>query len=206
MEVNNFRFLGVNLSHNFSWKCHIDSVRDKLRVCQGIICKARGYLNTGCLLSILHSLATTHLNYCTTTWCNINSALTSKLQGLFNRIFRLIFYRHPQENINDIYKNLALLKVKDKYKFEVCCLTYKFLHQMLPECFNNFFQRNSDAHSRRTRQSDNLHPPLFKKTICMQSIKYCGVKLWNDLPQGIKQSKNLAQFKRRLKQYFLDGY
>ena len=117
LEVNNFRFLGVNLSHNFSWKCHIDSVRDKLRVCL-LIYKARDNLNTGCLLSILHSLATTPLNYCITTWCNSNSALTSKLQGLFNRILRLIFYRHPQENINDIYKNLALkLKISINLKF-----------------------------------------------------------------------------------------
>ena len=126
LEVNNFRFLGVNLSHNLSWKCHIDSVRNDFCICLGIIYKARGYLNTGCLLSIFHSLATTHLNYCITTWRNINSALTSKLQNLYNRILGLIFYRHPQENINDIYKNLALLKVKDKCKFEICSLIYKF--------------------------------------------------------------------------------
>ena len=32
---------------------------------------------------------------------------------------------------------------------------------MLPGCFNNFFQRNSDAHSRRTRQSNNLHAVAY---------------------------------------------
>ena len=99
LKVNNFQFLGVNLSHNLSWKCHIDSVRNKLCICLGIIYKARGYLNTGCLLSILHSHATTHLNYCVTIWSNSNSALISKPQGLCNRILKLIFYRHPQENI-----------------------------------------------------------------------------------------------------------
>ena len=95
LEVNNFRFLGVNLSRNLSWKCHIDLVRNKLCICLGIIYKTRGYLNTGCLLSILHFLATTHLNYCITTWYNSNSALTSKLQSLYNRILRSIFHRHP---------------------------------------------------------------------------------------------------------------
>ena len=127
---------------------------------------------------LLHSLATTHLNYCITTWCDSNSALTSKFSCLYNRILRLIFYRHLQENIHDIYKNRGLLKVKDRYKAEICSQIYKFLHQiiqMLPECFNNFFQRNSDAHSRRTRQSKNLHPPLFKKTICKQFIKVLGI-------------------------------
>ena len=136
LKANNFQFLGINLPHNLSWKCHIDMVRDKLRICLGIIYKGRGYLNTGCLLSILYSLATTHLIYCITT---CNSALTSKLRSLYNRILRLIFHHHPLENIDDIYKNLALPRVKDKHKVEICNPIYKFLHQMLPECFNNFF-------------------------------------------------------------------
>ena len=137
------------LSRNFSWKCHIDLVCKLLfgfswkchSICKGTIYKARGYLNTGCLLSILHSLATTHLNYSITRWRKSNFALISKLQGLYDRILRLSFYRHPQENINDIYKNLALLKVKDKCKFEIGCLIHKYLHQMLPECFNNTVQQ-----------------------------------------------------------------
>ena len=66
-EVHSFRFLGVTLSNNLSWKSHIESIRSKLRICLGIIYKARGCLNIICLLSIFHSLASTLLNYCITT-------------------------------------------------------------------------------------------------------------------------------------------
>ena len=66
-EVHNFRFLVVTLSNNLTWKSHTESIRCKLRLCLGINYKARDCLNTSCLLSIFHSLALTHLNYCIPT-------------------------------------------------------------------------------------------------------------------------------------------
>ena len=138
-EVHSFRFLGVTLSNNLTWKSHIESIRCKLRSCLGIIYKARDCLNTSRLLSIFHSLASTHLIYCITTWCTTNFSKITEIQSLCNRILRLIFHRNPHDNINDIYKKFAILKVKDKFKFEICCFVYKFLHRMLPDCFNNFF-------------------------------------------------------------------
>ena len=129
----------------------------------GIIYKARDCLSISCLLSIFHSLASTHLNYCITTWCNTNFSKITEIQRLCNRILRLIFHRHPCDNIDDIYEKYAILKVSEKFKFEICCFVYKFHHRLLPDCFNNFFQRNSEVYSRQTRQSNNLHLPLFKK-------------------------------------------
>ena len=164
-EVHSFRFLGVTLSNNLSWKPHMESIRSKLRICLGMIYKARDCFNISCLLSIFHSLASTHLNYCITTWCNTYFSKINEIQRLCNRIFRLIFHRHSRDNI-DIYKKYAILNVSDKFKFKICCFVYKFHHRLLPYCFNNFFQRNSEVYSRQTRQSNYLHLPLFKKSIC----------------------------------------
>ena len=164
-EVHNFRFLGVTLSNNLTWKSHIESIRSKFRLCLGIIYKARDCVNISCLLCIFHSLASTHLNYCITSWCTTNFLKVTEIQSLCNRILWLIFHPHPRDNIDDIYKKIAILKVRDKFKFEIGCFVYKFLHRMLPDCFNNFFQRYSEVHSRRTRQSNNLYLPLFKKAL-----------------------------------------
>ena len=51
-EVHNFRFLGVILSNNLTWKSHIEFIRCKLRLCLRIIYKARDCLNT--LLSVIY--------------------------------------------------------------------------------------------------------------------------------------------------------
>ena len=104
-EVHGFRFLGVTLSNNLSWKFHIESIRSKLRICLGIIYKARDCLNISYLLSIFHCLASTHLNYCITTWCNTNFSKITEIRRLCNKILRLIFHRHPRDDRDDITKN-----------------------------------------------------------------------------------------------------
>ena len=44
-EVHSFGFLGITLFNNLSWKSHIESIRNKLRICLGIIYKARDCLD-----------------------------------------------------------------------------------------------------------------------------------------------------------------
>ena len=131
-------------------------------------------------VSIFHSLASTHLNYCITTRCTTIFSKVTEIQSLCNRILRLICRRNPRDNINDIHKIFAILEVRDKFKFEICYFVYKFLHRMLPHCLNNFFQRNSKVHSRQTRQSNNLHLPLFKKTLASSQSN------WLALNYGMK--------------------
>ena len=205
-EVHSFRFLGVTLSNNLTWKSHIESIRCKLRSCLGIIYNARDCLNTSCLLSIFHLLASTHLNYCITMWCATNFSKITKIQSLCNRILRLIFHRNPRDNIDDIYKKFAILKVRDKFKFEICRFVYTFLHRMLPDCFNSFFSLTQKFIPVKPDNQTTCTFLYLKKALANSQIKLVGVKLWNEIPNEIKQLKNLAQFKKRLKQLLLNSY
>ena len=47
-EVNEFKFLGLHLANNLKWSTHINFIRNKLRVCLGIIYRAKNRLNTRC--------------------------------------------------------------------------------------------------------------------------------------------------------------
>ena len=205
-EVKEFKFLGLHLANNLKWSTHINFIRNKLRVCLGIIYRARDRLNTQCLLSIFHSLALLHINYCISIWCTSNATLVSSLQSLCNKILRVIFYRNNRANIDDLYKKYKILKIIDRYKFEVCCFVYKYFHKLLPTCFNNTFQFNSQICSRQTRSSNLLRPPSFTKTVCRQAISYRGALYWNELPSDIKSSTTFQKFKHNLKCHLLSCY
>ena len=156
--MKEFKFLGLHLANNLKWSTH--QFYKKLRVCLGVIYRARDHLNTQCLLSIFHFLALSHINYCISTWCTSNAILVSSLQSLCKKILRVIFYRNNCANIDNLYKKYKILKIIDRYKFEVCCFVYKYFHKLLPTCFNNIFQFNSQICSRQTRSS-NLSSSVF---------------------------------------------
>ena len=45
----------------------------------------------------------------------------------------------------------------------------------------------------------------FRTKTSQQSIKFIGPKIWNDLPNEIKNSKSLKIFKNKLKSYYITG-
>ena len=83
-----------------------------------------------------------------------------------------------------------------------------FLYQRkkLPQLFNNYFYHIKVITSRQTRKADkdDLYLPLCNTKRAQKSIKYIGVKIWNDISLKIrtlpfykfKQNINCTYFKK----------
>ena len=52
----------------------------------------------------------------------------------------------------------------------------------------------------------NFKQPIVRTTLKSMSVSVHGVKLWNKLPDNIKESKNIVQFKKEFKNKTLDKY
>jgi hypothetical protein len=61
---------------------------------------------------------------------------------------------------------------------------------------------NLDLYATKTRNSLNLHVPLSNLTVFQKGPQYFGIKVYNSLPDYIKQlSENKNQFKKVLLQF-----
>ena len=56
----------------------------------------------------------------------------------------------------------------------------------------------------KTRNDSQIIFSCFR-TVCQQSIKFIGSKIWNTLSQEIKNCSTLVSFKNKLKIYYLTG-
>ena len=72
----------------------------------------------------------------------------------------------------------------------------------LPQLFNNYFSYIKVITSRQTRKTDknDLYLPLYKTKRAQKSIKYTGVKIWNDISLKIK-TLPFNKFKQKYKLY-----
>ena len=81
------------------------------------------------------------------------------------------------------------MKLKDIYKLEVLKFVYKFIKNYLPECFDNYFLPASKIHNYSTRFASEYNWVAVlrcSKTLSQRSIKIEGHRLWNGLPEEIK--------------------
>ena len=112
-----------------------------------------------------------------------------------NRLIKIMTKsNYRKTKLSRIYARLSVLQLDKIYQLEMIKFVYKFKINVLPECFTNYYNRNSSVYSYSTRsvKNDIYHAIRVNKTKTQQSIEISGVKMWNDLPSEIKSSSKLG--------------
>ena len=76
---------------------------------------------------------------------------------------------------------------------------------MAPSYLTEDFTRMSDSHGYNTRHSNFSYNICHVKTYGSKSFYHTGKKLWNNLPNNIKQIDDLGKYKLAAKNYYLGG-
>ena len=201
-KVSSARFLGVIINKNLSWKNHIDMIKHKMRAGLGAVMRIRSILSPKAMLSLYHSLLLSHVRYCITNWCFGNESKVRELQRICNKFIRLVFNLKRHDSVKMIMKQNGLLNIKQIYQVELAIFMYKTVKKSHPIALQNLFQSKP---SRISTRSNSLYIfPAYRLTVCQQSIKFSGPKIWSNLPSAIKSCKNLKSFSNKVKEHVLN--
>ena len=155
-EVNEFKYLGLNIDKNLLWKIHIEKLTKKISKGIGILYRIRPYLNKPSLKLLLHSLIISHIKYAIICYGRTNKTTLAPLNVLLNRALRCINYLGRRDKKTSlIYFDKNILKIEDIFKLELGKFCFKFCKNVLPTAFNNYFTNLQSIHSHNTRNSAN---------------------------------------------------
>jgi len=79
----------------------------------------------------------------------------AKLSSVQNKAVKLIGGETFYDNATPFYSKLNALKLSDLYNLETGKLIHRFVHNLLPPFFTDYFKRSSDITTRTTRSSTN---------------------------------------------------
>ena len=199
-RVSSIQGLATVFNENLSWKDDMLSLKNKLRATLGAVIRVKPFLNKNALL-VIYSLMLSHIRYCITNWFHGNLAIVSQLQNICNKFIRLSF---GLASILPFMRRHNLLTIKDIFKHDVAVIMYKYHQGALPSAFDDMFR--SKISSIKTRSNSQLVPAFCRTTVSQQSIRYVGPKVWSEIPIAIRKSRTISAFKKKLKQYFINGY
>ena len=82
---------------------------------------------------------------------------------------------------------------------------FKYVNNMTPDVFDNFFRNVSDIHKHNTRNAtQNLLYVTFRGTTGgQQTFKYRGPHIWNFIIKNINPNCPIGSFKEHSRQLFL---
>jgi hypothetical protein len=184
-KTNSTKFLGVIINQNLNWSDHIEAICTKIvPYCYGIF-KLNSILDVSSLKTIYYGYIYPHLKYGIICWGN-----TSKISSLFTiqkRAIRCIARIDRSVSCKPFFQSFRILTIISIYILE-CALFVKK---------NSLIFKTNGGHSYETRSRNNLEVVAHNTSKFEHSPYYSCVKIFERLPQYIKQS-NEKKFKSNL--------
>ena len=201
VDMNKYiRLLGVDFDDNFSFKQHVSAVARKCFYTLKNMFKIRRCLDESSAKTIVHTMITSHLDYCNVILCGLPDSTLKHLTRIKRMSACFVSQRAKFDHITPTMKQLHWLPIRYRIHYKVLLLTYKSMNGLAPPYLEELIKKRPMKRTRADKNND-LSVPKFKKTFGGRSFAYMGATLWNSLPRELKHCTNLNQFKKHLKTY-----
>ncbi len=194
-HVGHFKDLGVIVDSSLSFSQHVRTVVGKANSVSYLIRRSIGYnAPPHVSLQLFNTLARSILEYGSTVWSPFQHTLIKKLESVQRAMTRYILH-YPDLSYEERCAKLHILPLS--YRREVCDLMFLF------KCVNNVYDINVTNYIHFSSTNNNTMLRSSKKGTLLKGRK-CNriVKLWNSLPQDVRQSANLRAFKKGVAMYY----
>ena len=150
------------------------------------------------------------IDYCNGLLYGVPTVHLSKIQRIQNSAARLITYTPRYSHITPVLYALHWLPVRFRICYKIAVITFKAIHNLAPEYLKNLINvRQCLRYNLRSNNGIVLHDPSakFKRTLGNRSFAAAAPKIWNNLPEYIRNEGNFNKFKSLLKtHYFREAY
>ena len=103
-----------------------------------------------------------------------------------------------------MFKDMSILKLSEFVKYKTAIVMFNIFHGTLPIQLQMRFTKYSSVYS--TRQTRSFVMVQVRTNLKAMCLSVHGVKLWNTLPDDIKNCTSVNIFKKCIKKHFLSHY
>ena len=206
------KYLGVYLDQTLNGSFHCKNLVKKLKRANGMLCKARHYINNDDLKTLYYAIFSSHLIYGSQIWGQHINTFNNKIFKLQNRALRIIYFANFRADSNPLYINLKIVRLNDLIIMQNCLFVHDSLKKNSPLCFHDYFKHTRDIHSLNTKSAES--GCLFVTTCNtvrygLNSITRTCISNWNDITTRLNfdlVSLSRNKLKCCLKSFFVQSY
>ena len=192
--------------NDLSWDSHTNKLIGSLRHCYRSFSRSCKWLTVDSRKLLYNAAIASRINYCDAIWDKCKQDTVKKLQTIQNRCARRILEASPGASAGPLLRELGWLTLQEKRKLHKCVLVHGLMQGKGPHalCSELDKLRTTSAIGTRATTGECLSLKSHRTNYVAKSFFYDAAKLWNKIPQSIRQTKNRSTFKEKLHHYFLN--
>ena len=198
LQVYKIKFLGIIFDKNLTFKYHIANLCIKLSRSVALLVRVKNLVPIEIMKIMYYAHVYPYLAYCNSVWSTTYPCHLHNLNILHKKIIRIVTSSDFLAHTPPLFKSMNVLQLSDLSKLFIA--TYMFKH------LNSNHLPVTLPHHYSTRNKHTQNIPRHNLTLFRQSLMYKGPKIWNSIPQYVKESTCTASFKGKLKDMILSTY
>ena len=156
---------------------------------------------------VYHALVGSTLRYELICWATASQYLLDKVNVAHNKIITYMTFSKRCSRMWPLFSELKVLPLDILIQIEHAKTMYKFEHNMLPQVFENYFQKPSHHHNTRFATTNNNYTINRITTAKDKSmLKFIGPRVWVNIPVQFKSASSLKIFINLYRSYLIDNY
>ena len=185
--------LGVQIEPSLKWHKQIEELIKKLKKRLAGLSDLRSILPYDLRKRITEGMFTSVLVYCLPVFGGSDKAEVEALQIMQNKAARLVTHAPQRASRKDMFNQLGWLTVHQLVFYHSVLATFRIRGSKEPEYLDNIMSRDNRA--------EKIIIPNTSLTLAKNSFCYRAAAQWNKLPDYIRQTKKIGQFKTHLKKW-----
>ena len=151
--------------------------------------------------ALVLGLVISHIDYCNSLFASLPETNISKLQRIQNVGAKLVLNKPRSYSATEALRQLHWLPIQQRIKHKLLTIVFKCLNDKAPAYLKNLLVPNGNRRGLRSEKDiQRLVVPLVRnETFGARSFSVLGPTWWNQLPNTIKASQTVEQFKKLLK-------
>ena len=196
---NHLKVLGVTLDQKLNFDMHIDSICLSASRQINALKRLSKFLDQDSRVLIYKSFALSNFSYSPITWIFGEKGNSTKLEKLQEQALRFV-YRDNTSTYEEILKRGDFLPLSI-YRLKFLAIeVYKCINNLNPTYLSDLFVHKNINYELWDRHK--LEQPKFDtKKYGYRSFMYYGSKLWNLLPNDVKRSTSMYEFRGKVTEW-----
>ena len=204
--TNTTKFLGVTIDNDLSWHDHIENVIKKISSNKLIIGKSRKILSIAAKHNIYYAHIHSHLLYANVIWSgHMKSKQRSNIEKVQKYCVRAIMNKPKNYHTDPLFKELKIMKIKEREHFEssklAFCIKEKLLPQPIIKMFHTYGRKN---HPYNTRNKDLPNIKKHKSDSYNRSFLCKSLHNFGTLKKKLQLSKSKNEFVSSYKKHLFN--
>ena len=167
----------------------------------------RKFITTDACSKLMHAFVTSRIDYCNSLLYGLPSNQISRLQRVLNTAAHIVSLTKKYEHISPVLLSLHWLPVEQRIKYKVLLFIFYAVHNTAPSYLSDIITIYQPKRTLRSSNKMLLAIPKSCTSYGDRAFTVCGPTLWNGLPESIRDSHSLENFKSKVKTFlFKEAY